>query len=232
MDGVVTDTAATHAAAWKRLFDEYLACLPPGSGADTRPFDIALDYRPYVDGKPRFDGVRDFLVSRGIHLAWGTPDDPPTHDTVCGLGNRKNDYFLTALESEGARAYPSTVRLIERLRADGKRCAVISASQNMPEVLEAAGVADLFDARVDGNDLIALDLAGKPDPAMFLEAARRLATAVEVTAVVEDAIAGAEAGRAGGFALVVGVDRHADPGPLLRAGADIVVADLSELLHG
>lgn len=229
MDGVVTDTAATHAAAWKRLFDDYLAERAPPDAAARAPFDVVADYRPHVDGKPRYDGVRDFLASRGIELPWGDPSDPPSAETICGLGNRKNRYFLDILATDGARPYASTVRLVNQLRDAGIACAIISASQNMTEVLDAAGISDLFDARVDGNDLITLDLAGKPDPAMFSEAARRLGSSPDRTAVVEDAIAGVEAARRGGFMLVVGVDRHDDPQPLLDAGADFVVSDLAEL---
>ncbi|HSL67970.1 MAG TPA: trehalose-phosphatase [Actinomycetota bacterium] len=229
MDGVVTDTAATHASAWKRLFDAYLERRSARTGEPWRPFDPDADYRLYVDGKPRYDGVRSFLASRGITLPEGDPSDPPDRETVCGLGNRKNASFLGLLEEEGARPYPSTVELVRELRTAGVRTAVISASRNMSEVLEAAGVADLFDARVDGVDADRLGFPGKPDPAVFLEAARKLGVEPGRAAVVEDALAGVEAGRRGGFGLVVGVDRSGHPDDLLRAGADVVVPDLAEV---
>ncbi|HEX6332082.1 MAG TPA: trehalose-phosphatase [Actinomycetota bacterium] len=229
MDGVITDTASVHAAAWKRLFDEYLAARSRRSGEPFEPFDVDADYRRYIDGKPRYDGVRDLLTSRGITLPDGDPSDPPDRETVCGLGNRKNEFFLEHLRSEGAEPYPSTVELIRRLHELGVGVAVISASQNAQEVLDAAGVGTLFDVRVDGAVADDLGLPGKPDPAVFVEAARRLGAAPDRTAIVEDSIAGVEAGRRGAFALVVGVDRAGHADALRRAGADVVVADLAEL---
>jgi alpha,alpha-trehalase len=229
MDGVITDTASVHAAAWKRLFDEYLEEHARRSGEPFEPFDSDADYRRYIDGKPRYDGVRDFLASRGITLPDGDPADPPDRETVCGLGNRKNDLFLAHLRTEGAEPYPSTVELVRRLHDLGVGVAVISASQNAQEVLEAAGVGSLFDVRVDGAVADELGLPGKPDPAVFVEAARRLGSTPDRTAIVEDAIAGVEAGRRGAFALVVGVDRTGDAEALREAGADVVVSDLAEL---
>lgn len=232
MDGVVTDTAAVHAAAWKRLFDEFLETRTGPSEPPQPPFDIEDDYRQFVDGKPRYDGVRDFLSSRGIRLPEGDPTDPPERETICGLGNRKNSYFLARLREDGTAAFPSSVDLVRALRDAGTRCAVISASRNMVEVLRAAGIEELFDARVDGRDTDELGLPGKPHPAVFQEAARRLGATPARAVVVEDAIAGVEAGRSGGFGLVIGVDRHADPDPLRAAGADLVVSDLGELEPG
>ena len=229
MDGVVTDTASVHAAAWKRLFDEYLEGRSQRTGEPFQPFDPDVDYRLYVDGKKRYDGVRSFIASRGITLSEGDPSDAPDAETVCGLGNRKDRYFRAHLEEHGARAYPSTVVLIEDLRARGIRTAIVSASRNVGDVLEAAGVRGRFDVKVDGVDADELSLRGKPDPATFLEAARRLGIGPARAAVVEDALAGVQAGSAGGFALVIGVDRVGRPDALLEAGADVVVTDLAEL---
>jgi alpha,alpha-trehalase len=229
MDGVITDTATAHAAAWKRLFDEFLQERSGRTGEPAQPFDEDVDYRRFVDGKARYDGLRSFLGSRGISLPEGDPADPPDRETLSGLGNRKNDYFLRHLREHGAEAYPTTVALLRELRARGVRTAVISASQNAAEVLAAAGVLDLLEVLVDGTTATELGLAGKPDPAMFLEAARRLGSMPERTAVVEDAIAGVEAARLGGFGLVVGVDRVGHPDWLRSAGADLVVGDLAEL---
>ena len=229
MDGVVTDTARTHAAAWKHLFDEYLRERADRSGEPFHPFDADADYLRYVDGKPRYDGVESFLKSRGISLPYGGPDDPPDRETVCGLGNRKNQYFLARLKEQGAEPYQSTVEFIRALKAKGVRTAIISASRNCAEVLEAAGVQDLFDAKVDGVDADELGLKGKPDPAIFVEAARQLGVDPARAAVIEDALAGVEAGRRGGFALVVGVDRAGHADELKARGAHVVVPDLAQL---
>ncbi len=227
MDGVVTRTADVHAAAWKRLFDEVLA--RQAHGGAFQPFDTVADYRRYVDGKSRYDGVRDFLASRGVDLPAGSPDDPPERETVCGLGNRKDEFFLAQLREHGTSAFPSTVDLVEKLRGRGLRVAVISASRNAREVLEAAGVKDLFETRVDGIIAADLGLPGKPHPAVFLEAARRLETEPARAIVVEDATAGVEAGRRGGFGLVIGVDRAGQAEALRRNGADVVVGDLAQV---
>jgi beta-phosphoglucomutase family hydrolase len=229
MDGVVTDTASVHAAAWKRLFDEYLETRASQTNDSFAPFDPDGDYRRYIDGKARYDGVRDFLAARGISLPEGEPSDSPEAETVSGLGNRKNGYFLEHVRRHGADAYESTVSLVKRLRSAGVRTAIISASLNMSQVLEAAGVADLFGVRVDGVIADELGLPGKPDPAVFLEAARRLGVEPSQAAVVEDALAGVEAARRGSFALVIGVDRSGHPDALRTAGADLVVNDLGEL---
>jgi beta-phosphoglucomutase family hydrolase len=230
MDGVVTETATLHAAAWKRLFDEFLEARARRTGEPFVPFDATADYLRHVDGRNRYDGVRAFLASRAVTLPDGDASDPDDAPTVCGLGNRKDRFFRRHVAEHGVRAFPSTVELIRLLRARGVRTALVTASRNADEVLAAAGVSDLFDAKVDGRDAAVLGLPGKPNPATFLEAARRLAVRRERAAVVEDALAGVAAGSAGGFALVVGVGRHGQRDALRRAGADLVVADLAELL--
>ncbi len=227
MDGVVTKTAVVHAAAWKRLFDDYMA--ERARGGDWRPFDEEADYRPYVDGKPRYDGVRSFLASRDIVLPEGSPDDPPDRETVCGLGNRKNGYFLQELEQHGVQPYETTVHLVRVLQELGIGTAIISASKNLETVLAAGGIADLFPVKVDGIMAAETGLPGKPDPAVFLEAARRLGAEPARTVVVEDALSGVEAGRRGSFGLVIGVDRTGDADGLRRAGADVVVPDLGDV---
>jgi len=229
MDGVVTDTAAAHAAAWRSLFDEYLKARADRGGDAYRPFDIRHDYRMYVDGKPRYDGVRSFLASRGIELPHGNEHDGIEAQTVCGLGNRKDRRFRAWLEQNRVEAYPGTLALVAALRQASIRTAVFSASRNAESVLRSAGVLDRFDARVDGGDLARLGLPGKPDPAMLREAAARLGASPERCVVVEDAIAGVEAGARGGFGLVVGVDRGGYGDALRKAGAHLVVHDLAEL---
>jgi alpha,alpha-trehalase len=225
LDGVITDTASVHEAAWKQMFDEWLATSAQGAGEDHRPFSDD-DYYGYVDGKPRYDGVRSFLASRRISLSPGQPSDTPTDETVCGLGNRKDELFLALLREVGVASFPSSLELLRQLRADGTRTAIISASRNCVQVLEAAGITRLFDAKVDGVDAEALGLEGKPDPAVFLEAASRLGVKPERAAVVEDALAGVEAGHRGGFGLVIGIDRGGHGEALRERGADVVIADL------
>ena len=228
LDGVITDTASVHAAAWKALFDDYLAGRPDAPGEDHRPL-TGDDYRRHLDGKPRYDGVADLLASRGIELPWGSPDDPAGHETVCGLGNRKNRAFLAELDAHGVAPFPTSVALVRALQAAEVGTAIISASRNCREVLEAAGLGELFPVRVDGVVADDLGLPGKPDPAVFLEAVRRLGVAPAQAAVVEDAVAGVAAGSAGGFALVIGVDRTGHADDLLAAGADVAVGDLGEV---
>lgn len=228
LDGVVTDTARTHACAWKKTFDAYLEGRSGGE-ASFQPFDVSTDYPRYVDGKPRLDGVRDFLESRGIELPPGSPDDPPGRETVCGLGNRKNRLFRQALREEGVEVYETSVQLIRALRSEGVKTAVVSSSRNAAAVLEAADIAGLFDAKVDGVDAEQMGLEGKPSPDLFLEAAHRIGVAPERAVVVEDAVAGVSAGRKGGFGLVVGVDRAGQAGSLREQGADFVVEDLGSL---
>jgi len=227
-DGVITRTAAVHFAAWKDLFDGVLAGPLAEGATDRSPFTDD-DYRSYVDGMARYDGVARFLESRGIVLQLGAPEDPAGTPSVCGLGNQKNEAFLAALDVHGVEAFDGTVRLLEALRAAGVATAAISASENAGAVLARAAVDHLFDARVDGCDARDLDLPGKPDPAIFLEAARRLGVAPSRAGVVEDAVAGVAAGRKGGFALVVGVDRTAHP-EALAGDADVVVPDLADLM--
>lgn len=229
LDGVVTDTASVHRAAWKELFDDELRRRAGGGDSGFEPFTDD-DYRRYVDGRPRYDGVRAFLASRGITLPEGTPDDPPEARTVCGLGNTKDAMFHRRLDDDGVAVFESTVQLIEDLRSAGVHTAIVSASRNGREVLEAAGLLGHFDVRVDGEVAGDLGLAGKPDPAVFLEAARRLDVSPSRAAVVEDALAGVEAGRAGGFGLVIGVDRTGHADDLRRHGADVVVEDLAEVV--
>jgi trehalose 6-phosphate phosphatase len=228
MDGVVTDTAHVHAAAWKKMFDNYLIELAARNGRRYEPFDTTTDYTRYVDGKPRYDGVRDFLASRKIELREGTPDDDPAQETVCGLGNRKNRYFNEVLVEKGANSYESTVEFIRALKNAGIKTALISASKNARKVLDSAGVSNLFEARVDGLDAEELGIPGKPAPDVFLAAARKLGVEPQRSVVVEDAQSGVQAGRAGGFGLVIGVDR-ADQKEELAKFADVVVQDLAEV---
>ena len=231
MDGVITDTARLHAELWKALFDAYLRRWSRETGRPFVPFDDS-DYLAYVDGRHRDDGVAAFLASRGIELPRGTPDDGPERDTVWGLANRKNAGFERALARDGVRAFPSSVALVRWLQRAGFGTAVISASRNCARVLEAAGLGGLFPVRVDGIETARLNLPGKPDPAVFLEAARRLGAAPARSVVVEDAVAGVAAGRAGGFGLVIGVDRRGGGAALLDSGADVVVGDLGQVAAG
>ena len=228
LDGVITDTASVHAAAWKQMFDQFLGDRADRKGEVLQPFS-ADDYYRYVDGMPRYDGVDSFLASRGISIPRGERGDPPAAETVCGLGNRKDELFHSQLRAQGAASFPSSIALLRRLRASGFRTAIISASRNCAEILEAAGVAELFDAKVDGVDAEQLGLNGKPDPAVFLEAARRLGIEPARAAVVEDALAGVEAARRGRFGLVIGVDRGGHAEELRERGADILVGDLDEV---
>ena len=231
LDGVLTRTAKVHAAAWTVMFDGYLRERSRRTGEPFRPFALPADYAAHVDGKLREDGVRSFLVARGIALPEGGRDDPPTAETVNGLGNRKNELVLELIERDGVEVYEGSVRFVEAVRAAGLRRAVVSASRNTPAVLAAAGIEDLFQVRVDGTVAGERGLHGKPAPDTFLAATEELGEEPARAAVFEDALAGVEAGRAGAFGWVVGVDR-AGHGDALRAhGADVVVADLSELLE-
>jgi beta-phosphoglucomutase family hydrolase len=228
MDGVVTDTADVHARAWTSVLDGFLHACSDRSGAAFRPFTHG-DYLEYVDGKPRYDGAASFLSSRDLHLPTGHPSDSPGYGSVYALGNLKDQEFAAVLEHDGALLFPSTAALLRSLRARGIRLAVISSSRHLHDVLAAAGANGLFDASVDGLDAERLGLPGKPDPAIFLEAARRLGVAPDRTVVVEDALAGVEAGHRGGFLMVVGIDRSHRPErarQLRDHGADAVVGDL------
>src|SRR5919106_346964 len=230
LDGVLTQTAKVHAAAWKQMFDAYLQSRAAASGDEFVPFDDAADYDRYVDGKPRQDGVRSFLGSRGIELPAGTPDDPPDRETVAGLGNRKNEIVLSIIHERAVEPYEGSVRYVKAARQAGLRRAVVSSSTNCRDVLRAASIEDLFEARIDGVVAERELLRGKPAPDPFLAGARAVSTPASEAAVFEDALAGVEAGRAGGFACVVGVDRVGQAEPLREHGASIVVSDLSELL--
>ncbi|MBO4252982.1 HAD family hydrolase [Streptomyces griseorubiginosus] len=226
LDGVVTKTAVVHAAAWKETFDAFLR---EREGADFRPFDAGADYDEYVDGRPRADGVRTFLASRGIELPEGRPDDPPDAATVNGVGNRKNLLVLEKIRTEGVEAYDGTLRYIEAVRAQGLRTAIVSSSANTRDVLRSIKAEGLFDVRIDGVVAAERKLPGKPHPDTFLAAARDLGIEPSHAAVFEDALAGMDAGRSGHFGYVVGVDRVGQAEALSAHGADVVVKDLSEL---
>ena len=231
LDGVLTQTAKVHAAAWKEMFDAFLRERSEQTGEPFRPFKIATDYATYVDGKLRQDGVRAFLASRSISLPEGSAGDPPTALTVHGLGNRKNDLVLDLIRRHGVDVYEGSVRFVEAVRDAGLRRAVVSASKNCQAVLAAAGIEHLFEVRVDGIVAAEAGLRGKPAPDTFLAAAAALGVPPAQCAVFEDAIAGVEAGRAGSFGWVVGVDRVGQAAALRSHGADTVVSDLSELLE-
>jgi len=232
LDGVLTDTARVHAAAWKQMFDEYLRERAAKTGHDFVPFDISSDYGQYVDGKPRYDGVRSFLASRGIDLPQGDPTDLPRVETIDGLGNRKNELVLKKISEDGVEAYPGSVRYLEAAGRAQLPRAVVSSSTNCHDVLRAAGIDKFFDVRIDGVVAEREHLAGKPAPDTFLAGARALGVDPSGAAVFEDALAGVAAGHAGGFVSVVGVDRvgrgHAEA--LREHGATVVVKDLAELL--
>ncbi|MGW5372514.1 HAD family hydrolase [Streptomyces sp. NPDC004009] len=226
LDGVVTRTAVVHAAAWKETFDAFLSSY---EGERGRPFDEVADYDEYVDGRPRADGVRAFLESRGIHLPEGGPDDPPDASTVHGLGNRKNVLLLEKIRTGGVEAYEGTLRYLEAVRAAGLRTAIVSSSANCRDVLRSVGAEHFFDVRIDGVVAAERSLPGKPRPDTFLAAARDLGVEADRAAVFEDALAGMDAGRAGGFGYVVGVDRTGQGEALYAHGASVVVRDLAEL---
>jgi beta-phosphoglucomutase family hydrolase len=226
LDGVVTRTAVVHAAAWKETFDAFLR---EREGEDFRPFDRIADYDEYVDGRPRADGVRSFLASRGIELPEGGPDDPPDAQTVHGLGNRKNQLLLERIRTQGVEPYEGTLRYIEAARAQGLKTAIVSSSANTRDVLHSIDAEHLFDVRVDGVVAAERGLPGKPHPDTFLAAAHDLGVEAAQAAVFEDALAGMDAGRAGRFGYVVGVDRVGQRDALYRHGADVVVDDLAEL---
>ena len=231
LDGVLTQTAKVHAAAWKEMFDAFLCASAKRTGGVFVPFDLVLDYDEYVDGKPRYDGVRSFLTARGIELPEGSPDDPPVAETVHGLGNRKNKLVLALIQRQGVNVSEGSVRYVRAVRDAGLHRAVVSSSANCREVLEAAGIEDLFEVVIDGIVAELWHLKGKPAPDTFLAAARALGVRPAEAAVFEDALAGVAAGRAGRFGFVVGVDRAGQADALRERGADIVVSDLAELLE-
>ncbi len=230
LDGVLTDTARIHAAAWKEMFDGYLRERARRLGEPFVPFDAVVDYDRFVDGKPRADGTRAFLESRHIELPDGTTDDRPDAETVQGLGKRKNDIVLRMIRDDGVEAYEGSIRYVHAARDAGLRCAVVSSSTNCHDVLIAAGIDDLFDARIDGLVAEREHLEGKPAPDTFLAGAKALMVEPDEAAVFEDALAGVAAGRAGHFAFVIGVDRVGQADALRANGADVVVTDLAELL--
>lgn len=231
LDGVLTQTAKVHAKAWKQMFDAYLRERSERTGEPFEEFKLPDDYNEYVDGKPRRDGVESFLKSRGIELPLGSPDDPPSAETVYGLGTRKNDIVLKLIQDEGVETYEGSVRYVKAARDHGLRRAVVSSSTNCKDVLDAAGIADLFEVRIDGIVAENENLAGKPAPDTFLAGAKALGAEPAQAVVFEDALAGVEAGRAGKFGFVVGVDRVDHAEALREHGADVVVKDLSELLE-
>jgi beta-phosphoglucomutase family hydrolase len=230
LDGVITDTASVHAASWKQMFDEYLQKRAVDRGELFRPFDIVSDYQRHVDGKLRYDGVRDFLASRNIHLPEGTPEDPAEDETVSGLGNRKDALVNKVISENGVDPYEGSVRLIHQLRYQGFKMAVVTSSQNCEAVLKAAKLDTVLDVHVDGNVIQAKHLAGKPAPDAFLTAAKLLEVEPKRAVVIEDAISGVQAGRNGNFGLVIGVARKTNARELQRQGAHLVVNDLSELI--
>jgi len=230
LDGVLTQTAKVHAAAWKEMFDSYLQARAEHTGDAFVAFDPHQDYDAFVDGKTRADGVRSFLESRHIRLADGHPDDPPGTETVCGLGNAKNDLLLEKIRTDGVDAYEGSVRYVRAAKEAGLRRAVVSSSANCADVLAAVGIGDLFEERIDGVVIERDHLAGKPAPDTFLAGAAALGVEPSQAAVFEDALAGVAAGRAGAFGYVVGVDRVGQAEALEAHGADVVVDDLSQLL--
>lgn len=230
LDGVLTDTAAVHNAAWKEMFDAFLKARAEKDGSQFVPFDSDKDYGTYVDGKPRADGVRDFLASRHIELPEGDPDDGPDQETINGLGNRKNEALLQHIKDDGVKVFEGSRRYLEAARDAGYRRAVVSSSANTQQVLEVTGLAEFIEERVDGNTLKQQNLKGKPAPDTFLLGAKRLGVDAAQAVVFEDALAGVEAGRNGGFGYVVGVDRVGHADALRQHGATVVVQDLSELL--
>jgi beta-phosphoglucomutase family hydrolase len=230
LDGVITDTASIHAVCWKQMFDEYLQRRAAQKGEEFRPFDIATDYRLYVDGKPRYDGVRDFLTSRNIRLPEGSPDDPPSAETVCGLGNRKNELVNNIIEEKGVQPYAGSVELIRQLRDRGFKIAVVTSSQNSEAVLKAAKLNAFFDVQVDGNTIHSKIWPGSQPPDTYLMAARLLGVEPSRAVVIEDALSGVEAGSNGKFGLVIGVARKGNAEELRGHGAHLVVNDLGELV--
>jgi beta-phosphoglucomutase family hydrolase len=231
LDGVITDTASIHAACWKQTFDEYLQKRATQRGEAFHPFKIDTDYRHYVDGKPRFDGARDFLASRGIQLPEGSPHDPPQAETVGGLANRKDGLVNKIIQDQGVEPYEGSVKLLHQLRHEAFKTAVVTSSEHCETVLRVAKLDAFFDVRVDGNMIHAQHLAGKPAPDTFLMAAKLLGVEPIRAVVVEDALSGVQAGLNGKFGLVIGVARRGNAEELRDHGAHLVVKDLSELVH-
>lgn len=230
LDGVLTATAKIHAVCWKKAFDEFLKRRAAATSEPFHPFDLKSDYEIYVDGKPRYEGVQSFLDSRGVQLPYGDPNDAPAKETVCGLGNRKDALFDEALKSQGVEVFNGSVAWLRHLRKQGIKTAVVSSSKHCRAVVEVTGLVGLFDALVDGEVAVAQKLKGKPEPDTYLKAAEMLSIQPQRAVVVEDALSGVQAGRNGGFGLVIGVDRKGDADALRKNGADLVVTDLGELL--
>ena len=231
LDGVLTNTAHIHATCWKKIFDEYLQARSTKIGETFRSFDIATDYKLHVDGKPRFDGVRDFLKSRGIDLPEGTHDDPPHKETVCGIGNRKSNLVAKVIKTDGIEVYKGSMAFLRHVREKGMKTAVVTSSENCQAVLQTAGIRDLFDAQIDGTTIVSQHLAGKPAPDSYLKAAQLLEVQPNRAVVIEDAISGIQAGVKGSFGLVIGIDRKGNAEELKNNGAHIVVSDLSECIQ-
>lgn len=230
LDGVLTATAKVHAACWKKVFDDYLWKRAAKTNELFQPFDLDKDYSLYVDGKPRYDGARSFLESRGFHLPYGDPGDPPDRETICGIANHKEEMFIQTLETEGVEVYEGSVAWVRHLRRAGIKTAVVSSSKNSLAVLKAGGIDRLFDVLVDGHVVEDQKLPGKPAPDTYLHAAALLQATPPRAVVVEDAISGVQAGRNGGFGLVIGVDRRGHADALRENGADVVVTHLKEML--
>ncbi|MCB8998496.1 MAG: beta-phosphoglucomutase family hydrolase [Bacteroidales bacterium] len=229
LDGVITKTALVHSSAWSRMFNDYLAYRNKVYGENQARFEHEKDYLPYVDGKPRYKGVSDFLVSRSIHIEFGDPADSPEKETVCGLGNRKNEYFNNILETDGVEVYDSTLKLLHELISSGIKVGVASSSANCRKVLERAGIIQLFETRVDGEVSARLGLKGKPEPDIFTTASDNLGVNYKDAIVVEDAVSGVQAGKKGNFGLVLGIAREGNASELLKNGADIAVSDIAEI---
>ena len=230
LDGVLTATAKVHAVCWKKLFDTFLKKRAAAMNNTFQPFDIESDYKLYVDGRLRYEGVQSFLESRDIQLPHGNPGDTPNYDTVCGLGNMKDELVHKVIESDGVEVYDGSVKLVQHLQTQGIKTGVVSASKNCKTVLKAAGIIDLFEIIVDGEVAAQLQLPGKPAPDTYLRGAEEFGVDPKRAVVIEDAISGVQAGRNGGFGLVIGVDRKDNAGELRDNGADVVVKDLGELV--
>jgi beta-phosphoglucomutase family hydrolase len=229
MDGVITKTAIVHSLAWKRMFDEYLKFREIEYNETFCEFSHVNDYLPFVDGRPRYKGVENFLKSRGINISFGDPNDEPRKETVCGLGNRKNEFFNKVLEEDGVEVYDSTIELINDLHKNGIKVGVATSSKNCVVILEKAKILNLFETRVDGIVSAEMGLKGKPEPDIFTTAADNLGVTYNRSVVVEDAVSGVQAGSKGKFGLTLGVAREENIKELKAAGADLVVEDLSEI---